>query len=93
MPGNRTGAVLHAKGVMTYFSATVGILNAELIKRAVFFLRGAVDVLKETQGDEAIWTLCAMYRLAVCLFDLGQTDGRPEVCIAEFKTDWTCDHS
>ena len=71
---NRTGVVLYAKGVMTYFSAPVGILNAELIKRAVFFLRRAVDVLKETQGDEAIWTLCATYRLAVCLFDLGQFD-------------------
>lgn len=57
---------------MTYFSAPVGILNAELIKRAAFFLRRAVNVLKETQGEEALWTIAATYRLAVCLFDLGQ---------------------
>lgn len=36
---------------MTYFSAPIGILKAELIKRAVFFLRRAVCVLKETQGE------------------------------------------
>lgn len=74
LPENRTGVVLYAKGVMTYFSAPVGILNAELIKRAVFFLQRAVNVLKETQGDEALWTIAATYRLAVCLFDLGQFD-------------------
>lgn len=90
---SRTRVVLYAKGAMTYFSAPIGILKAELIKRAVFFLRRAVCVLKETQVDEAIWTLAATYRLAACLFDLGQTNGRPEVCNAKSNTDWTCDHS
>lgn len=71
---------------MNYFSAPIGILNAWLIQRAVSFGR-AVNVLKETQGDEAISTLAATYRLTVCLFDLGQTNGRPEVCNPESKTD------
>lgn len=69
---NRTGIVLFAKGVVTYFRAPNTIPNAEVVKDALKFFRRAVSVLEKTHGREAIWTLAATYRMAVCLFDLGE---------------------
>lgn len=82
MSSLETGIVLFAKGVVTYFRAPNTIPNAEVVKDALKFFRRAVSVLEKTHGREAIWTLAATYRMAVCLFDLGEY----EEAIAHFDT-------
>lgn len=64
--------MLFAKGVVTYFHAPNTVPNAEVVKKALGFFQRAVVVLEKTHGREAIWTLAATYRMAVCLFDLGE---------------------
>lgn len=59
---------------MTYFCAPNRIPHPEVIKEALKFFRRAVSVLEQTHGPEAIWTLAATYRMAVCLFDLGELE-------------------
>lgn len=57
---------------MTYFSTPTELRDAKIVEKALSFLRRAVDVLNYTHGAEALWTLAATYRMAVCLFDLGE---------------------
>ncbi|KAG6354302.1 hypothetical protein INS49_004907 [Diaporthe citri] len=82
MTSLETGIVLFAKGAVTYFRPPNTIPSAEVIKEALKFFRRAVTVLEQTHGHEAIWTLAATYRMAVCLFDLG----RYEESIVHFDT-------
>lgn len=71
---NRTGIILFAKGTITYFGGTNGLRDNNSVKEALSFLKRAVYALQKTHGREALWTLAATYRMAVCLFDLGRYD-------------------
>ncbi|POS77959.1 hypothetical protein DHEL01_v203645 [Diaporthe helianthi] len=64
----QTGIVLYAMGTVTYFS-TPDPSTASL-REALGFLRQAIDVLTVTHGKQALWTLAASYRMAVCYYDL-----------------------
>ena len=53
---------------MTYFSTYEK--PPQVVREALDLVRRAVAVLQETHGEEALWTLAATYRMAVCLYDL-----------------------
>lgn len=71
---DRTGVILFAKGAITYFSPPNELRDTNSVETALSFLKRAVYVLQKTHGREALWTLAATYRMAVCLFDLGRYD-------------------
>ncbi|KAL1858849.1 hypothetical protein Daus18300_009847 [Diaporthe australafricana] len=59
-----TGIVMFAMGSV--------MARGRRLPEALDLLRRAVDVLEQTHGEDAVFTLAATYRMAVCLFDLAK---------------------
>ncbi|KAI3392941.1 hypothetical protein diail_4958 [Diaporthe ilicicola] len=60
-------------GIVIFAMATVKALDGCTFE-AIEYCQRAVSVLEETHGKDAAFTLAALYRMAACLFKLGDYD-------------------